>query len=106
MSMLMVPQAIAPVHYQQDLNRRQWVHNILSDPRRCHINFRMQPTNFHRLHNILTRYYGLASTRHVDSMEALGMFLGHVGHGNRRGKCMRFRRGLGTYSKIFGQVHA
>jgi hypothetical protein len=70
MSMLMVPQAIAPMHYQPDLNVRQWVNNIVSDPMRCHINFCMQPVNFQRLHDIFTTYYGRASTRDVDSMEA------------------------------------
>jgi hypothetical protein len=30
----------------QDINGRQWVHNLLSNPSRCFTSFRMRPENF------------------------------------------------------------
>ena len=65
----------------------------------------MQPKNFQRLHAILSRGFGLASTREVESIEALGMFLWAYGIGQSQWLMKeRFRRGLGTYSKIFALV--
>jgi hypothetical protein len=59
----------------QDINGRQWVHNLLSNPSRCFKTFRMRPENFIRLHTILTSKYGLESGNKIDYVEALGMFL-------------------------------
>ena len=65
----------------------------------------MEPENFRRLHYILCNGYGLASTRELDSWEALGMFLWACGIEQlQRQMKERFRRGLGTYSKIFALV--
>ena len=65
----------------------------------------MQLKNFRRLHYILSNGYGLASTREIDSVEALGMFLWACGHReSQRQMAERFRRGLGTCSKIFALV--
>ena len=73
MSTMMVPPQVNPPFC--DLTGRQWVHNFLQDHRRCFENFCMQPENFERLHYILCNGYGLASTREIDSVEALGMLL-------------------------------
>ena len=74
MSMMIVPPQVNPGYHQPDLSGRQWVDNLLRDRSRCFDNFRMQPENFQRLHYILSSCYGLASTREIDSIEALGMF--------------------------------
>jgi hypothetical protein len=65
----------------------------------------MRPENFEKLHTILSRWYGLASTREIDSAEALAMFLWACGTNQcQRQMHERFRRGLGTCSTIFGKV--
>ena len=73
MSTMMVPPQVNPPF--RDLTGRQWVQNLLQDRRRCFENFRMRPKNFKCLHSILSNGYGLASTREIDSVEVLGMFL-------------------------------
>jgi hypothetical protein len=65
----------------------------------------MRPENFERLHTLLSKWYGLASTRDIDLVEALAMFLWACGTNQcQRQMHERFQRGLGTCSKIFGLV--
>jgi len=105
MSTVMVPPQVNPAYRHPKATRRQWVDNLLHDRNRCFENFHMQPENFRRLHYILSNGYGLASTRELDSLEALGMFAWGCGTGQtQRQMKERFRRGLGTYSKIFALV--
>jgi len=105
MSMMMVPPQVNYVYHQPDITGRQWVDNLLANRRRCFVNFHKQPENFQRLHAILSRGFGLASTREAESIEALGMFLWAAGTAqSQRQMHERFRRGLGTYSKIFALV--
>ena len=81
MSTVMVPPQVNPAYRHPKATRRQWVDNLLHDRNRCFENFHMQPENFRRLHYILSNGYGLASTRELDSWEALGMFLWACGIG-------------------------
>ena len=105
MSMMTVPPQVNYVYHHPDITGRQWVDNLLANRRRCFVNFHKQPENFQRLHAILSRGYGLASTREAESIEALGMFLWAAGTAqSQRQMHERFRRGLGTYSKIFALV--
>ena len=53
----------------------QWVERTLGDRNRCYNMFRMSPTVFHRLHDLLVESYGLKSSTKSTSVEALGMFL-------------------------------
>jgi hypothetical protein len=53
----------------------QWVHDKLDNIKSCYNMFRMTPTMFHSLHNLLVDKYGLKSTTKSTSVEALGMFL-------------------------------
>jgi len=80
MSTMMVPPQVNPAYHHPEATGRQWVDNLLYD-HRCFENFRMQLKNFRRLHYILSNGYGLASTRELDSWEALGMFLWACGIG-------------------------
>lgn len=87
---------------QPDITGRQWVHNVLQNQHRCYNNFRMLPENFERLHSLLTTWYGLSSTRNIDSREALGLFLWACGTNQcQRQMNERFMRGLSSCSKIF-----
>jgi hypothetical protein len=57
------------------LTGEEWVQNKLADDEACYNVFRMTPRMFHSLHELLTRDYGLKSSRKSTSMEALGIFL-------------------------------
>ena len=77
------------VHIDKYMNRAQyrtprvsgfqWVHDKLDNIKSCYNMFRMTPTMFHSLHNLLVDKYGLKSTTKSTSVEALGMFLWMVG---------------------------
>ena len=76
-------------HYDKYCNRAkrrkplvtelQWVERTLGDRNRCYNMFRMSPTMFHPLHDLLVESYGLKSSTKSTSMEALGMFLWMLG---------------------------
>ena len=67
----------------------------------------MRPKNLIRLHNILRDCYGLKGSRELESIEALAMFLWACGTNQcQRQMHERFRRGLGTCSKVFSHVLA
>ena len=90
-----------------DLTGRQWVDKLLSDAGRCYENCRMRPENLVRLHSILRDTYGLKGSRELESIEALAMFLWACGTNQcQRQMHERFRRGLGTCSKVFSHVLA
>jgi hypothetical protein len=57
----------------------EWVHEQLDDRKRCYKMFRMYPDVFEQLHNLLVASYGLESTRDMELVECLGMFLWMVG---------------------------
>jgi len=101
----MVPPQVNPTYRHPKATGQQWVDNLLHDHSRCFENFRMQPKNFQRLHAILSRGFGLASTREVEYIKALRMFLWAAGTAqSQRQMHERFMRGLGTCSKIFARV--
>lgn len=103
--MMNVPPQVNNAYHQPDISGQQWVDNLLHDRSRRFDSLRMRPENFERLHTILSRWYGLASTREIYSIEALAMFLWACGTNQcQRQMHERFRRGLGTCSKIFGKV--
>ena len=102
---MMVPPQVNPAYHHPEATGRQWVDNLLHDHSRCFDNFRMELETFRCLHYILCNGYGLASTRELDSWEALGMYLWACGIGqSQRQMKERFQRGLGTCSKIFSLV--
>jgi hypothetical protein len=57
----------------------EWVHEQLGNRKRCYKMFRMYPEVFYQLHNVLASTYGLQSTRDMESVECLAMFLWMVG---------------------------
>jgi len=57
----------------------KWVERKLGDKNSCYNIFRMSPTVFHRLHDLLVESYGLKSSTKSTSVEALGMFLWILG---------------------------
>jgi hypothetical protein len=75
MSMMKVPPQVNHAYHVPDITGRQWVDNLLGDRSRCFDSFHMWRENFIRLHTILSSWYGLKSTRKIDFIEALAMFL-------------------------------
>jgi hypothetical protein len=57
----------------------QWVYDKLDNIKSCYNMFRMTPTTFHILHNLLVEKYGLKSSPKSSSVEALTLFLWMVG---------------------------
>ena len=57
----------------------EWVVRTLRNENSCYNMFRMSPTCFEMLHEVLVRSYGLKSTSRMASREALAMFLWMVG---------------------------
>ena len=105
--MLHVPPQGNHVIQVPELTGRQWVDKLLSDVGRCFENCRMWPESLVRLHSILTDSYGLTSSRELELIEALAMFLWACGTNQcQRQMHERFGRGLGTCSKIFAHVLA
>jgi len=83
----------------------QWVQNKLQDRDRCYKMFRISPTMFYRLHELLTESYGLKSSKKSSSIEALGMFLWMVGAPQSvRQAEDRLERSLGTVHTNFYKV--
>jgi hypothetical protein len=83
----------------------EWVHAKTASDKSCYNMFRMTPTMFFTLHDLLCDKYGLKSTTKSTSFEALGMFLWMVGAPQSvRQAEDRFERSLGTVSKMFNRV--
>jgi len=57
----------------------EWVLRTLRNENSCYNMFRMSPTCFEMLHEVLVRSYGLKSTSRMASREVLAMFLWMVG---------------------------
>ena len=86
----------------------QWVERTLGNRNRCYNMFRMSPTVFHRLHDLLVESYGLKFSTKSTSVEALGMLLWMLGAPQlvRQAKD-RFERSLGTvhnFEKVLQSV--
>jgi hypothetical protein len=83
----------------------EWVYTKLGDRKQCYNMFRMNPTMFYRLHDVLVESYGLKSTTKSSSIEALGMFLWMVGAPQSvRQAEDRFERSMATVSSMFHKV--
>ncbi|XP_051207085.1 uncharacterized protein [Lolium perenne] len=83
----------------------EWVHEQLDDRKRCYKMFRMYPDVFEQLHNLLVASYGLESTRDMESVECLGMFLWMVGGPQSFHQVEnRFSRSLETIHRKFNMV--
>ena len=57
----------------------EWVERKLGDRNNCYNMFRMSPTMFDRLHDLLVESYGLKSSTKSTSVEALVLFLWMLG---------------------------
>jgi hypothetical protein len=94
------------VEYRQPImTGLEWVQSKPGDSKACYTMFRMSPTMFHSLHDLLVQSYGLKSSSKSTSIEALGMFLWMVG----ASQCVRqaedrFERSLGIVSNLFNKV--
>jgi hypothetical protein len=104
-----------PMHLDKYYNRSEyrqpamsgleWVERKLGSRNACYNMFRMSPTVFHRLHDMLVEKYGLKSNPKSSSYEALGMFLWMVGAPQSvRQAEDRFERSLGTVHNLFYKV--
>lgn len=83
----------------------QWVIDNLSVTKDCYRMFRMTPLVFHKLHDTLVENYGLQSTRDMNSIEALGMFLWMCGGPQSFSQAEnRFKRSTETLSRKFTEV--
>jgi len=83
----------------------EWVERKLLNRQKCYNMFRMTPTLFHRLHDLLVENYGLTSSAKSTSIEALGMFLWMVGAPQSvRQAEDRFERSMGTVHNMFYKV--
>jgi hypothetical protein len=83
----------------------EWVERKLANETYCYNMFRMTPSMFYSLHNMLSTEYGLRDTKKSTSIEALGMFLWIVGAPQSvRQAEDRFERSLGTVHSMFYRV--
>jgi len=83
----------------------EWVERKLLNRQKCYNMFRMTPTLFHRLHDLLVENYGLKSSAKSTSIEALAMFLWMVGAPDLvRQAEDRFERSMGTVHNMFYKV--
>jgi len=83
----------------------EWVESILGNRKACYTMFRMSPTMFYSLHDLLTSKYELKSTPKCSSVEAVGMFLWMLGAPQFvRQAEDRFKRSLATGSHNFNKV--
>jgi hypothetical protein len=71
---------------QRAMTGFEWVQRKLEDMKARYSMFRMSPTMFLRLHDLLVQSYGLKSSSKSNLVEVLGMFLWMVGAHNLRGK--------------------
>jgi hypothetical protein len=83
----------------------KWVERKLGHRNVCYKMFRMSPTVFYRLHDLLVQKYGLSSSPKSSSVETLGMFFWMVGAPQSvRQAEDRFERSLGTIHNMFYKV--
>ena len=82
-----------------------WVMEILRTPGESHKMFRMSASLFYKLHDLLVNNYGLTSSIHMSSIEALAIFLVTCGHGWSNSALHGVFKHLGeTLSRKFGEV--
>jgi hypothetical protein len=87
------------------LSGLEWVERKLQNRKSCYNMFRMTPTLFYRLHDLLVHKYGLGPSGKSSTIEALGMFLWMVGAPQSvRQAEDRFERSLGTIHNMFYKV--
>jgi hypothetical protein len=90
---------------QPPMTGKEWVERKLADSKACYTMFRMSPTMFYSLHDLLTSKYELKSTPKCSSVEAVGMFLWMLGAPQSvRQAEDRFKRSLATGSHNFNKV--
>jgi hypothetical protein len=81
-----------------------WTLEVLNTPGESHKMFRMNASLFEMLHNLLLRH-GLEPTLHMNSLEALAMFLLICGHGMSMNVVHGiFRHSTETISRKFDEV--
>jgi hypothetical protein len=87
------------------LSGLEWVERKLGNPTACYKMFRMTPTMFYRLHDLLRNNYGLQSSEKSSSIEALVMFLWMIGAPQSvRQAEDKFERSLGPVHIFFYKV--
>jgi hypothetical protein len=78
---------------------------MLNTPCQSHNMFRMDASSFHMLHNLLVNKYGLESSLHMNSLEALAIFLVVCGHGTSFSALRGiFKHSRETFSRKFDDV--
>ncbi|MQM15551.1 hypothetical protein Taro_048497, partial [Colocasia esculenta] len=83
-----------------------WVYEILhGHERRCYNTFRMHPSMFLKLRDILVEWELIRDSRYVTTYEQLAMFLYAMGHGIATGAmCEHFQHSLETISFYVNRV--
>jgi hypothetical protein len=82
-----------------------WTLEMLNTPGQSHNMFRMDASLFHMLHNLLVNKYGLESSLHMNSLEALAIFLVVCGHGTSFSALHGiFKHSRETFSRKFDDV--
>jgi len=90
---------------QTAVTRLEWVHTKLGDRKQCYNMFRINPSMFHKLHDVLVQSYSLKSSSKSSSIEALGMFLWMVGAPQSvRQAENRFERSMESVLAMFSKV--
>jgi hypothetical protein len=83
----------------------EWVQDKLASDKQCYNMFRMNPSMFYSLHDLLVDKYGLKSSPKSSTIEVLGLFLWMVGSPQSvRQAEDRFERSLGVVSNLFNKV--
>lgn len=104
-SLLFTMKHIALEHRVPLVPGLEWVERKLANRDSCYKMFRMSPTMFHQLHDLLKDSYDVKSSAKSSSIEALGMFLWIVGSPQSvRQAEDRFERSLGTVHNNFDKV--
>src|SRR6266498_2663250 len=82
-----------------------WLMETLNTPGESHKMFRMNASLFYSLHELLVSTYGLQSSIHMNSMEALAIFLIAYGHGWSNSALHNiFKHSGETISRKIGEV--
>jgi hypothetical protein len=83
----------------------EWVQDKLASNNQCYNMFRMNPSMFYSLHDLLVDKYDLKSSSKSSSIEALGLFLWMVGapQSVRQAEDI-FERSLRAVSNLFNKV--
>ncbi|MQL94147.1 hypothetical protein Taro_026797 [Colocasia esculenta] len=98
-----------PIHRPMHTSRHTghvWVHEVLhGHERRCYNTFRMNPSMFVKLRDILVERELIRDSRYVTTSEQLAMFLYAMGHGVATGAmCEHFQHSSETISYYVNRV--